>query len=150
MTSEVKFEERLLKALEDPRKQEALAALVERLDLVKELIDQLWELKRSGVLDDLIQVAAALRFLTEGVLTREFMERLMKLQESLIIAGVNLGQDVSKLDCLTSALVDAEPRPIGLLGLLNALRDEDTQMGLGLLVSMLKNLGSCIARKRGE
>ena len=142
----VSFEERLVKALEDPKKQEALSALVERLDLIRELVDQLWELKRSGVLDDLLQIAAALRFLTEGVLTREFVERLMHLQQALLVAGVNLGQDVGKLDCLTSALASAEPRPVGLLGLLNALRDEDVQLGMGLLVSMLKNLGSCARR----
>ena len=47
--------------------QEALSDLIERLDLIRKLVDQLWELKRSGALDDLIQAAAALRFLTEGV-----------------------------------------------------------------------------------
>ena len=59
-----------------------------------------------------------------------------------------MSQDTSKLDCLTTAVAVAEvEKPIGLMGLLAALRDPDVQRGLGYLVSLLKQLGKCMPRK---
>lgn len=141
-------EERLVKALESPKVQEALAELLEHIDVVKDLVNTLWDFKRSGVLEDLLNLAATLRFFTEGILTRDFMEKVAKLQDVALLAGVNLSQDPAKLDCLTHALATADTnKQIGLMGLLSALRDPDVQRGLGFFISMLKGLGQCIATK---
>lgn len=51
-------EEKLLKLLEDPKVQNSLAAIVEKIDVMKDLVETLWEFKRSGVLDDLLNAAA--------------------------------------------------------------------------------------------
>jgi uncharacterized protein YjgD (DUF1641 family) len=135
---------KLLDLLQEEKTVEALSAIVEHIDVIKELVNTLFEFKRSGVLDDLLNIAASLRFLTEGLLTRDFMEKVGKLQEVALIAGTNLAMDSSKVDCLTYALAAAEDvKPVGLFGLLSALRDPEVQKGLGFLIAVLKKLGSC-------
>ncbi|AET33237.1 DUF1641 domain-containing protein [Pyrobaculum ferrireducens] len=136
--------EKLIELLQQDKVQDALISIVQNIDVVKELVNTLYDFKRSGVLDDLLNAAASLRFFTEGLLTREFIERVAKLQEVALIAGSNLAMDSSKIDCLTYALATAEDaKPVGLFGLLNALRDPEVQKGLGFLIAVLKKLGSC-------
>jgi uncharacterized protein YjgD (DUF1641 family) len=135
---------KLLDRLQEEKTVDALIAILEHIDVIKELVNTLFEFKRSGVLDDLLNAAASLRFLTEGLLTRDFMEKVGKLQEVALIAGTNLAMDSSKVDCLTYALAAAEDaKPVGLFGLLSALRDPEVQKGLGFLIAVLKKLGSC-------
>ncbi|MFN3805200.1 MAG: DUF1641 domain-containing protein [Pyrobaculum sp.] len=142
-------EEKLLKALEDPRVQEALLEITERIDVIRDLVVTLKEYKLSGVLDDLLKIAATIRFLTEGLLTRDLIERISKLQEVAFVAGTNLAQDTSKVDCLTHAMAAADAsKPVSLMGLLSALRDPEVQRGLGYLISLLKNLGACMREKQ--
>ena len=135
---------KLLDLLQDERTFDALIAVVQRADILKELVNTLYDFKRSGVLDDLLNAAATLRFFTEGILTRDFVEKMGKLQEVALIAGTNLAMDSSKVDCLTYALAAADDaKPVGLFGLLSALRDPEVQRGLGFLIAVLKKLGSC-------
>jgi uncharacterized protein YjgD (DUF1641 family) len=135
---------KLLDRLQEEKTVEALIAIVERIDVIKELVNILFEFKRSGVLDDLLNAATSLRFFTEGLLTRDFMEKVAKLQEVALIAGTNLAMDTSKIDCLTYAIAAADDaKPVGLFGLLSALRDPEVQKGLGFLIAVLKKLGSC-------
>jgi uncharacterized protein YjgD (DUF1641 family) len=135
---------KLLDRLQEEKTIDALIAIVERIDVIKELVNTLFEFKRSGVLDDLLNAAASLRFLTEGLLTRDFIEKVAKLQEVALVAGINLAMDTSKVDCLTYAIAAADDaKPVGLFGLLSALRDPEVQKGLGFLIAVLKKLGSC-------
>jgi uncharacterized protein YjgD (DUF1641 family) len=135
---------KLLDLLQDEKTLDALTALAQRADILKELVNTLYDFKRSGVLDDLLNAAASLRFFTEGLLTRDFMEKVAKLQEVALIAGTNLAMDTSKIDCLTYAIAAADDaKPVGLFGLLSALRDPEVQKGLGFLIAVLKKLGSC-------
>jgi len=136
--------DKLLELLQDEKTLDALTALVQRADILKELVNTLYDFKRSGVLDDLLNSAASLMFFTEGLLTRDFVEKVGKLQEAALIAGTNLAMDSSKVDCLTYALAAAEDaKPVGLFGLLSALRDPEVLRGLGFLIAVLKKLGSC-------
>lgn len=135
---------KLLDLLQDEKTFDALTAVVQRADILKELVNTLYDFKRSGVLDDLLNAAATLRFFTEGILTRDFVEKMGKLQEVALIAGTNLAMDSSKVDCLTYALAVADDaKPVGLFGLFSALRDPEVQRGLGFLIAVLKKLGSC-------
>ena len=131
---------KLLDLLQDEKTLDALTSLVQRADILKELVNTLYDFKRSGVLDDLLNAAASLRFFTEGLLTRDFMEKVAKLQEVALIAGQTLPW-TPKIDCLTAAAEGA--KPVGLLGLFSALRDSEVQRGLGFLIAVLKKLGSC-------
>ncbi len=135
---------KLLDRLREEKTVDALSAIVEHIDVIKELVNNLFEFKRSGVLDDLLNAAASLRFLTEGLLTRDFIEKMAKLQEVALVAGTNLAMDTSKVDCLTYAMAAADDaKPVGLFGLFSALRDPEVQKGLGFLIAVLKKLGSC-------
>jgi uncharacterized protein YjgD (DUF1641 family) len=135
---------KLLDRLQEEKTVDALIAILEHIDVIKELVNTLFEFKRSGVLDDLLNAAATLRFLTEGLLTRDFIEKVAKLQEVALVAGTNLAMDTSKIDCLTYAIAAADDaKPVGLFGLLSALRDPEVQKGLGFLIAVLKKLGSC-------
>jgi uncharacterized protein YjgD (DUF1641 family) len=135
---------KLLELLQDDKTLDALTALVQRADILKELVNTLYDFKRSGVLDDLLNAAASLRFFTEGLLTRDFVEKVGRLQEAAFIAGTSLAVDSSKVDCLIYDLAAAEDaKPVGLFGLLSALRDPEVQKGLGFLIAVLKKLGSC-------
>jgi uncharacterized protein YjgD (DUF1641 family) len=136
--------DKLLELLQDEKTLDALTALVQRADILKELVNTLYDFKRSGVLDDLLNAAATFRFFTEGLFTRDFMEKVAKLQEVALIAGTNLAMDSSKVDCLTYAIAAADDaKPVGLFGLLSALRDPEVQKGIGFLIAVLKKLGSC-------
>ncbi len=118
--------------------------MVQRADILKELVNTLYDFKRSGVLNSLLNAAASLRFFTEGLFTRDFVEKVGKLQVVASIAGTNHAMDSSKVDCLTCALAAADDaKPVGLFGLLSALRDLEMQRGLGFLIAVLKKLGSC-------
>ncbi|MFZ8837656.1 MAG: DUF1641 domain-containing protein [Pyrobaculum sp.] len=111
--------DKLLHLLQDEKTLDALTALVQRADILKELVNTLYDFKRSGVLDDLLNSAASLRFFTEGLLTRDFVVKVGRLQGVALIAGTNLAMGGSKVDCLTyvlAAVEDAEP--VGLFGLL--------------------------------
>ncbi len=135
---------KLLDRLQEEKTVDALSAIVEHIDVIKELVNTLFEFKRSGVLDDLLNAATSLRFTTEGLLTRDFMEKMGELQEAALVAGTNLAMDTSKIDCLTYALAAAEDaKLVGLFGLLSALRDPEMQRDLGFLIAVLKKLGSC-------
>jgi len=57
---------KLLDLLQDEKTFDALIAVVQRADILKELVNTLYDFKRSGVLDDLLNAAATLRFFTEG------------------------------------------------------------------------------------
>jgi len=82
--AEEKLDE-LLHLLQDEKTLDALTALVQRADILKELVNTLYDFKRGGVLDDLLNAAASLRFFTEGLLTRDFVEKVGKLQDVALI-----------------------------------------------------------------
>lgn len=145
---QAKFVDKVMEKLAKPEVQEALLELIDKLDVVKYVVDQLWEARRSGLIDDLLDLLTTVTFIQRGLLTEGFVAKLSKLQETLLVTANNLSMDPTKVDCLTSAISMAQPeRPIGLLGLLSALRDPQVQRGLSYLVAILKQLGSCLERR---
>lgn len=142
-------EERIFRALADPKNQEALASLLENIREIKEVVDVLLELKRNGVVEDLANILGALKTLAEDLLTsRNFAEKLAGALEAASAVSA-IAQNPKALGCLSSAIAQASAeKQIGIYGLLEALRDPDVQRGLGYLTSILKNLGSCTAPRR--
>jgi uncharacterized protein YjgD (DUF1641 family) len=73
------------------------------------------------------------------------MAQLLKLINGLT------GSDI--VDLLEASLMDPEfdkalmnPPKVGFLGLMGALRDEDTQRGIGILLALVKALGKASTR----
>jgi uncharacterized protein YjgD (DUF1641 family) len=73
------------------------------------------------------------------------LSQLLKLVNGLT------GSDI--VDLLEAALLDPEfdkalvnPSKVGMFGLMGALRDEDTQRGIGILLALVKALGKASTR----
>ena len=73
------------------------------------------------------------------------MSQLLKLVNGLTSTDL--------VDILEASLMDPEfdkalvnPPKVGLFGLLGALRDEDTQKGIGILLALVKALGKASTR----
>ncbi len=110
-----------LQSLEDPRFAESLSKLARILA----------NLEESGLLDVL-----------EAVTRPEVVE---KLWPALLGPGVlRLLDRLDRVADVAAALGEAveEAKPVGVSGLLAALRDPDVARGLGVLVAFLKKLGA--------
>ena len=111
---------------------EEVAAFIERLGLVNDLLDTT-ELAASALEDDMVV--------------------------SLARTGASLGEladatadpdTVAALSALLSAVGDAGSEPserVGVLGLLRAARDPDVQRGLGFLIALARMTGQELERR---
>jgi len=142
-------EERIFRALADPQRQEALAALLENIDAVKDLVLFLSELKSSGALELLTAGVAAARALSGDLIaSRDFAEKAAKLME-LAGAASAVASNTEGIACMSKAVSSADAsKPVGVYGLLQALQDPDVQRGLGYIMSIVKALGACLASKQ--
>ncbi|WP_054844297.1 DUF1641 domain-containing protein [Vulcanisaeta souniana] len=143
----------------DEQIAEALNVLVQNIDEVRGgLLDQLIELKRSGVIDALMMIVnrfeevlqylfqdpAVLRLLS--ILIDGSLQAMNKLDAQDVIRLKGLVQDLG--GCLGKNIDIANAKPIGLMGgLWSALGDKDIQKGLGVTMAILKALGKCSSSK---
>jgi uncharacterized protein YjgD (DUF1641 family) len=134
---------------------ELLKTLMEHADELQSLLDQLLELKRSGVLDAmmivvnrfeelihyLFQDPALFRLLSIGV--DGTLGAMSKLEAPDIInMKATMQELVVRLGKNASPDLVANPKPVkGIWGLLSALNDPDVQRGLGVVFALLKMLG---------
>ena len=132
-----------------------LKTLMEHADELQSLLDQLLELKRSGVLDAmmivinrfeelihyLFQDPALFRLLSIGV--DGTLGAMSKLEAPDIInMKATMQELVVRLGKNASPDLVANPKPVkGIRGLLSALNDPDVQRGLGVVFALLKMLG---------
>ena len=113
----------------------AVAAIVDRLDLVNELLDVV-ELVTGALDDDMVRSLA-------GLVTR--------LGE---LADTASDEDVARgLQTLLVAVGEASDpvvpvERVGPLGLLSAMRDPDVQRGMGYLLAVAKATGQAVERDR--
>jgi uncharacterized protein YjgD (DUF1641 family) len=148
-----------MSAQASPEAEEKLAelskTLMEHADELQSLLDQLLELKRSGVLDAimivvnrfeelihyLFQDPALFRLLSIGV--DGTLGAMSKLEAPDIInMRATMQELVVRLGKNASPDLVANPKPVkGIRGLLSALNDPDVQRGLGVVFALLKMLG---------
>ncbi len=119
---------------------------------LEELLDIMTKLKESGLLDML--KAMVERY--EDLMTYMAQDRRL-FKAMVMVEGALNGieeADAAKLkyasmglsQCSTKALeevMDKGVEPVGLMGLLKALRDPDVMYGLGLMIAMAKSVGKC-------
>ena len=138
----------------DEKLAEALNVLVENIDEIRGLLDQLIELKRSGVIDALMIVVnrfdELLQYLFQdpaifrlmSILVDGSLQAMNKLDTQDVIRLKSMIQDVG--GCLGKNIDLANAKPVGgLMGLWRALGDKDVQRGLGIAIALLKALGKC-------
>ena len=142
----------------DEKLTEVLNMLVENVDEIKELIEQLLELKRSGFIDSLMMVVSRFDELLQYLLQDPAIFRLLSITVDGSLQAMNKldTQDVLKLKglvqdlggCLGKNINLADAKPVGgLLGLWSALGDKDVQKGLGIMIALLKALGKCSSQQ---
>jgi len=125
---------------------------------LKELVDVAVELKKSGVLGMLKEIASSADSLMEGIEADTSFMRLGLLLGALLEAsrrldaGKTAGLKMNTEDaayCLLDTLASTKPgeaKEAGLVDLLKALGDPDVKRGLGYLLAVAKNLGACLGR----
>ena len=124
---------------------EVATALEDNPEAVAETIETITRLQESGTLDDLAGLADMVSLLTAA--TDD--EMAMKLSGTAgrlgEIADTAADDDVARgLESTLAALGEAtaeEPREIGLLGLVRAMRDPEVRAGMDFLVQVAGALG---------
>ncbi|MGC8543911.1 MAG: DUF1641 domain-containing protein [Vulcanisaeta sp.] len=141
----------------DEKLADALNVLVQNIDEIKGLLDQLIELKRSGVIDALMLIVNRFEEVIQYLFQDPAIFRLLSILVDGSLQAMNKldTQDVLKLKglvqdlggCLGKNIDLTNAKPIGLMGLWSALSDKDVQRGLGITIALLKALGKCSSSK---
>ena len=123
---------------------------------LKDLLEVALELKRSGLLGMLKELLSSTESIMEGMQSDLSTFRLGLLLGAILEAARRLdGEKAISLKmntedasyCLFNSLAATKPgevQPKGMMGLMSALRDPDVQKGIGYLIAIAKNLGSCL------
>lgn len=115
--------------------EEDLAELVDRLDEINDLLDVL--ALGSAAADDEMVVTLAETANNIGTLadTATEPETVRGLESVLHAVGDAAGD------------LEEPPEPVGMLGLMKALRDPDVQTGLGFLIAISRGIGHDLERR---
>jgi uncharacterized protein YjgD (DUF1641 family) len=129
---------------------EVLYMLMEKLaengDSILKAMDKLIYLEKSGILYELLnlsEIALNLTKMPEELLDREIEDIATKNLELLLTLALSVDDDTVKfLNDLVDAFKEAkEFEPVGISGMLKAMRDPDVQKAIGFMLSFAKNLG---------
>jgi uncharacterized protein YjgD (DUF1641 family) len=124
----------------------------ERREALEKFLDLLVRMNELGLLDTLkdLMDPELIGRLSELVLTPGTMKLLDRADDLLELAGSVDVENLKKNLPLVKAALEAlarEPKPVGLRGLLGALRDPDVQRGLGLAIEVLRAIGKATRAK---
>ncbi|MEB3844114.1 MAG: DUF1641 domain-containing protein [Desulfurococcales archaeon] len=126
------------------------------VEALKELVDLAVQMKKAGIIDALRELLTDYEGKMAVLSNDVALFRLIALASVVLDATRRLEPEgVQKIKrnseeamyCALRSLEELDPskvKPVGLGGLLSALRDKDVQTGLGLLVGLAKNLGACV------
>jgi uncharacterized protein YjgD (DUF1641 family) len=124
----------------------ALAAAVgDNGDELREALESLVVLQRSGTLDELLEVAEVLSLLT-AALDDEMVRSLAGTGDALGEVAQTAATDDARagLETVIEGVAAAESEPserVGAVGLLRATRDSEIQYGLGYLLAIARAIG---------
>ncbi|MFB6123285.1 MAG: DUF1641 domain-containing protein [Haloferacaceae archaeon] len=125
--------------------------LGESADELDDALQSLLALQRSGTLSDLVAVADVVS-LGADAMDDEMVSSLAATGESLgeVADEASDPDTVRGMRTLLRAMgdagdPDAEYAPVGLVGLLRALRDEEVQLGMAFLVGLARGIGKEVA-----
>jgi len=121
------------------------AAIGENGDELREALETLVVLQRSGTLDELAEIASVASLAT-AALDDEMVTSLAGTGSSLGEVAQTAADDDARngIETLIQSLGEAEQAPaeqVGPVGLVRGLRDDDVQYGLGYLLTLAGALG---------
>jgi len=133
----------------------ALAAAVgENGDELREALETLTELQRSGALDELAELAQVGSLATAAL--DDEMVRSLAGTGTALGEGAQTAPDgsaragVQSVRAGVGAAHRSDPEPVGALGLARSVRDPEIQYGLGYVLAIAKAIGRERADERGD
>jgi len=123
-----------------------VAAVVDENEAaLAEALETIVALQETGTLDDLAGLADMMALLTAAT-TDEMAVELSQMGGRLMeVADTASEPEVARgLDDALAAVGEAsegEPEPVGMLGLLRAMRDPEVQAGMGFMLALARALG---------
>lgn len=124
--------------------EEVARKIEENKDAILSAIDKLVWLEKSGNLDAIIGFASLIKIFQDS-LSDAVIDKISELLTNLGLLSAKFTNDRSLM--LLNAIGDAicrcekEPEPIGLLGIIKALRDPEVKKSIGTLLNIAKGLG---------
>ncbi|AIG97376.1 DUF1641 domain-containing protein [Archaeoglobus fulgidus] len=124
-----------------------LKKIAENQEHLIEAIDKLVWLEKSGNLDALLGFSALIKIVQDSI-SDAVVERNMEMLSNIGLISTKFTSDRALV--LLNALGDAicrcekEPEPVGMVGLMKALREPEVQKALGMLLNIARELGKNI------
>ncbi len=118
-----------------------------KTEYIEGAIDKLVWLEKSGNLDAIIGFVAFIKIIQDSI-SDAVVDRNMEMLSNIGLISTKFTSDRALM--LFNALGDAicrcekEPEPVGLIGLMKALREPEVQKALGMLLNIAKELGKNI------
>jgi len=131
----------------------------EAVEALQDLLDLAVELRRSGILALLKTIAEMGERVEEFITTDSSILRSVALAQAALSGIGRPGPEEfmrarvmaeESVECLVKGLASAKSdgiKPVGLLGLIKAMRDQRVQTGLGMLIALARGLGECLLKK---
>ena len=133
--------------MSDKELEPLLKKIAENKEALSEAIDKLVWLEKSGSLDALLGFSALIKLVQDSI-SDAVVDKNMELLTNLVLISTKFTSDRALM--LFNALGDAicrcekEPEPVGLLGLIKALREPEVKKALGMLINIARELGKNI------
>jgi uncharacterized protein YjgD (DUF1641 family) len=131
----------------DKELEPLLKKIAENKEALSEAIDKLVWLEKSGSLDALLGFSALIKLVQDSI-SDAVVDKNMELLTNLVLISTKFTSDRALM--IFNALGDAicrcekEPEPVGLLGLIKALREPEVKKALGMLINIARELGKNI------
>ncbi len=124
-----------------------LKKISENREYLEDVVDKLVWLEKSGNLDAIIGFAAFIKIIHDSI-SDAVVDRNMEMLANIGLISTKFTSDRTLM--LLNALGDAicrcekQPEPVGLIGLMKALREPEVQKTLGMLLNIARELGKNI------
>lgn len=131
-------------SMKDHELEPLIKKMVENEEYLAEAIDKLVWLEKSGNLDALLGFSALIKIVQDSI-SDAVVDRNMEMLANIGLISTKFTSDRALM--IFNALGDAicrcekEPEPIGVVGLMRALREPEVQKALGMLVNIARELG---------
>lgn len=134
----------------DDKAGELLYEMIKKLssnsdDILKALDKIIW-LEKSEMLDEFLNLAelgVKLLGMVQASIDSDVEEMITKDAEVLMSLGIVLADDKTRklVTALEEALLNLEYEPVGLMGLLKAIREPEVKKAIGFLIGFLREFG---------
>ncbi len=121
--------------------------IAENKDAIIQAIDKLVWLEKSGNLDALLGFSALIK-IVQDMISDSVVDKNAEMIANLGLLSAKFTNDraLTLLNALGDAICrcEKEPEPVGLMGLLKAMREPEVQKAIGILLNIARELGKSL------